>query len=220
MDDYLEGLDPAAALAAIDDTRAATLERMSAISWPYDLIYAALAASLVGVQALPFPVNVAGDAAVVVGLAALVRWHRARTGVWVSGLGPWRARWVSLAIGLIAGVAAIAVSVESRRGEAWVGLPAALAVGLGALVGSRLWRLIFKGELASGAMPIASGNGGFGIGVGMRLVAGLGVSVCVMGCMLVATHADTYTAAMIIGVGVGLIVVPPVKAGLLRLRAR
>jgi len=220
MHEPLEGLDPAAALAAIGHTRLATLERMDGVSMRYDLTFATLVAVFVSVQALPLPINMAGEAAVLLGFVMLARWHRARTGVWISGVGPRRARWVALTGAVVAGAAAITVALEAQHGQAWIAAPAALLAGVAALVVSRVWRRVYRSEVASGDMRISSMRGG-GVSAAMWAIMAIGAVISVAGlALLFLVHVEPYAGGMIIGVGLGLMLVPPIKGWFVRLITR
>jgi hypothetical protein len=214
-----EDFDPAAALAEIDDARMAPLARMATISWRYDVIYALLGGLLVAVQSLPVPLAAAGDALVVCGLLALMRWHKVRTGVWINGLAPGRARWVALGVGVMAAIAAIFVLILAHSGHAWVGLPAGLVMSVAALGASRLWRRVFHDEIAAGSMPTALGSGRLGLGGGLWLIAGFGAVACIVGATLAAYHVSDFSAGVTLGVGAGLLLTAPLIWIVKRLRA-
>lgn len=220
MLDRNDEFNPADALAAIDRARAAPMARMDAIAWRYDLLYAALCGLLVAAQSVPLPLNVGGDAAVIGGMVALMRWHRAQTGICINGLSLARSRWVALGIGAVAAVAAIGAAIEAHGGRAWVGAPVGIGMGLVALAASRLWRRVYRDEIAVGEMPIALGGGRFGLGGGLWLIASLGLVVCLVGAGLALYHVGDFAWATTLGVGVGMTGVALVKALTLRLKAR
>jgi hypothetical protein len=147
MEDPNSNYDPAAALAEIHSARAEMAERFSAHSWRYDIPYALLAGGMVAVQAAPAPLNILGISVCIIALVALMRVWSKRTGVWISGVSPPRARWVALALGLVVGVAAIIVALFAMDGVTWVAWPAAVVTVVLAFIGSRLWRRLYRADV-------------------------------------------------------------------------
>lgn len=141
---------PAEALAAIEKSRRAVQDRVAVGGWRYDLAYAALVAVMVGGQAFDAPFNVAASAAGVLGLAAIFQTETKRTGVRVTGVSPRRARWVAWGSGLVF-VAVMFGLVLTRRlaPEQPLALIAAVAAAVTfavALLGSRIWRRVYRAE--------------------------------------------------------------------------
>ena len=211
MNEQPNDLDAAQALAAVDRTRAALLERIAWGSWRYDLTYSVLAAGVVMSQALPPPLNVLADAVVIVSLAALARWWRARTGVWISGVTPRRARWVALAIGLLAGAAAIATAIAARQGQAWIALVLGPVIGVLALGGSRLWRRVHRDEVQAGVAGDSTGRRNW-----VWPLVGLGLICAVAAGVLAVNRTDSYVVGLFVGVALALIASP----GLIALKRR
>lgn len=144
--------DPAEALAAIHASRQAVHDRVATGSWRYDLIYAALAATMIGAQALDQPFAVLGTSVSIGGLASLFGWEARRTGVRLTGVSPRRARWVAIGLGLVFGAMMLGVvAVKNDLGLDLPLLPTALAAMAGAfavaLAGSRLWRRVYTAEM-------------------------------------------------------------------------
>lgn len=138
--------DPADALAEIRRAQTVAHDRIGPGSWPYDLIYAGLAAMAVGAQALPLPLNVLGSTLGAMGFGLLARGWANRYGVSVSWLSPRRARWVTYGLGVVI-LAMMLVGVAlGRTGHRWLALPLGLAAGLAALLASRLWARVYRAE--------------------------------------------------------------------------
>ena len=136
------------ALKSIHNAQAAAGDRFSRDTWSYDLPYSLFAALFVGGLSLSGPLNVivpvlAGGA--LVGLA----WGWARKhGVWISGTTPRRARWVAAGLGIfIAVLAAAALVARLEGGGGVVSLLVAIAAFIVALVGSRVWRAVYRREM-------------------------------------------------------------------------
>jgi len=207
MNDQVTEYDAAAALAAVQEARSALLQRVEWGSWRYDLIYSALAAGVVMGQALPLPFNLVADLVIVTALIVLARWWRARTGVWISGVTPKRARWAALAIGLFAGVAAIAAAIFARQGQPWTALVLGPVVGVLALGGSRLWRRIFRAEVEAGGVAETTGRRNWlwplmGVGLVSGLISGV----------LAERGVDPYVVGLFFGVALALVASPGVFA--------
>ena len=195
------------ALAAVDEARTALLQRLEWGSWRYDLIYSVLAAGVVMAQGLPLPLNTIGDAVIIAALALLARWWRARTGVWISGVSPKRARWAAFGVGAFAGVAALAAAIAARQGQPWVALALGPVIGFLALGGSRLWRRIFRAEVEAGVVAEASGRKNWiwpliGLGAVCGLIAGI----------LALRGMDSYVVGLFVGVAFVLLASPALIA--------
>ena len=144
--------DPSEALAAVRASRAAVHARVSAGSWAYDVVYSLLLGAMVAAVALPLPGFLIVDSICTVSLVLLARWWARRTGVWVSGVTPRRARWVALAVGV--GFTVLVVAGLWLKLEAGL-IQAPLVLGaLGfvlALAASRLWLRVYRSETGSEA---------------------------------------------------------------------
>jgi hypothetical protein len=202
MNEHAGEVDAAGALAAMDEARAALLERVAWGSWRYDLIYSALAAVMVMGQILPLPLDLVVDAVVVAGLVVLARWWRARTGVWISGATPTRARWVALAIGALAALGCVAVVIAARHGQGWIAFFVGPSIGLLALSGSRLWRRVHREEVQAGVVSTA----GCGVVRWPLIGAGLACALLATGLALLGTEA--YIVGVFVGMGAALIAAP------------
>lgn len=142
---------PAEALEAIARTRSEVRERIAAGGWRYDASYAAIMAGMVGGQALEGPFNVLASSLGVLALAVIFQHETRRTGVRITGISPRNARWVAIGCGLV--FAAVMLGLVWLRREA-DHLPVALIAGGGALVtfvaaliGSRVWRRVYRAEM-------------------------------------------------------------------------
>lgn len=137
---------PQEALESIRATRATVYRQMD--KWPvwYDLAYGGATGIMVGGQALP---TIYGAACTAIGLCLLVvmvrKWTD-RTGFWVDGYSPKRARWV--AFGLAGVLVALIIGAVSLRenGPLWTPLAFGLAAGVLAIIGSRIWTRVYVAE--------------------------------------------------------------------------
>jgi hypothetical protein len=155
MTDPNDAADPAAALAAIQASRRAIHDRVASKGWRYDLAYSALIAGMVAGQVLEAPFNITASALGVLGLAVIFQAETRRTGLRVTGISPARARWVAIGLGLAMAVVMLGlVWLKRAPGAPSVGV---LAAGAGALtfalalIGSRLWRRVYRAEMGAGA---------------------------------------------------------------------
>ncbi len=145
--------DAAKALASIQRSQADVADRISRGGWGYDLIYSVLLATMVGGFALGMPLSSAVTAVCVSMLLLLATTWAKRNGVWINGTTPPRARWVAIGLGLLQ-IPLLLVNliwVEARHGvHPWPlyvpFLTTVAAFGM-ALVGSRLWRVVYRREM-------------------------------------------------------------------------
>lgn len=147
--------DPAEALAAIAEARRTVHDRVAGHGWRYDLTYAGLVAGMVGAQSLDQPFGIVGVALGVAGLAVIFQRETRRTGVLVTGVSPRRARWVAIAMGLLMGAAMLGmVAMRHLTPPGFPLIPAVLAVMVlafaVALIGSRIWRRVYRAEMGAG----------------------------------------------------------------------
>lgn len=142
-----EDLSPLDAIEQARAARASVADRVAKTSWTYDLIYSALVSGLVASQALPVPTSVLGMVACTLALVVLSRTWAGRTGVWISGVTPARARWVAIGLGLaMAALMFAAVYLRRTTGEPWASLALAPVAFMVALAGSRLWWAVYRRE--------------------------------------------------------------------------
>lgn len=150
----VSGPTPAEALAAIAESRKTVHDRVAAGGWRYDLTYAALVAAMVGGQAFDNPFNVSVSTLGLLGLVLLFQHEARRTGLRITGVSPRHARWVAIAIGLVAAAVIVGVTVVRRQSPgtdvAVVAALAAAAAFVAALVGARVWRRVYRAEMGAG----------------------------------------------------------------------
>lgn len=143
--------NPAEALAAIEASRRTVHDRVATGGWRYDLVYALLAAGMVGGQALDNPFNISASTLGLLGMVVLFQLEARRTGVRVTGVSPRYARWVAIAIGLFAAGIIVGLAVVRREmPDVSVAVIASVAAGLTfvvALIGSRIWRRVYRAEM-------------------------------------------------------------------------
>ncbi|MFA4893364.1 hypothetical protein [Brevundimonas sp.] len=145
---------PAEALEAIARSRRAVHDRVATGGWRYDLTYAAIMAGMVGGQAFDIPFNVFASTFGVLALAVIFQHESRRTGLRITGVSPRRARWVAIAMGLVfAAVMLGIVYLRRTASDVPVALIVAVAAGIAfvlALVGSRVWRRVYRAEMGTG----------------------------------------------------------------------
>ena len=140
-------IDPAEALASIRQSRGAVHDRVSAGSWTYDIVYSLLVGAMVAGVALPLVGFVIVDAVCSTALVLLALWWARRNGVWISGVSPRRARWVSIGLGLVvAGLILTALLLKLEMGLAWAPLALGVLAAVLALAASRLWLRVSRAE--------------------------------------------------------------------------
>lgn len=195
MDDLDPAFDPALALAAVHGTRADLADRLRLARRRYTIIFTALVGFAVGSQALPPPFNVLGSGLTSISLAWLCRMYVRKTGVWVSGVTPRRARWAALTLGLVVGLCCVFTFIMARQGQPLAGLPAAaISMVVAAICKSWWWRLYQLDLLDTRAAPPQP----FG------LVIGIGGALMLTSLGLYLIHVDTKIVGMILGMGGGL----------------
>jgi hypothetical protein len=142
---------PTEALAAIEKSRRAVHDRVATGGWRYDLTYSALMAGMVGGQAFDAPFNVVASTVGLMGLVVIFQKETRRTGLKLTGVSPKWARWVAIGIGLLFAACIVGLAIVRRMSpETPVPLIAAIAAAAGfvvALIGSRLWRRVYRAEM-------------------------------------------------------------------------
>lgn len=145
---------PAEALEAIARSRRQVHDRVAAGGWRYDLGYAALTAGMVAGQVFEAPMNVVASSLGVLGLAVLFQHESRRTGLRITGVSPKRARWVAVGCGLLFAAVMLGLVILRRKvPELSPGLLAGGAAVLTfvlALIGSRIWRRVYRAEMGAG----------------------------------------------------------------------
>lgn len=146
--------DPAEALAAIQASRKVVHDRVATGGWRYDLTYSALVAGMVGGQALDTPYNITATTLGLAGLVLIFQAETRRTGLKITGVSPRYARWVAVSIGLIAAAVIVGLAVVRRTmpeaPHLLIGGVAAAVAFVVALVGSRVWRRVYRAEMGVG----------------------------------------------------------------------
>lgn len=140
---------PTEALASIRDSRASVDDRLNRAHWSLDVLYGAACAIIVGGQGLPQPIGILSVAVGLAGLAVMVSLWRKQTGLWVSGLSPRRARWVALGLGAaLVGFVVAGMVLNRVTGLWWPSLAVGVVAGVSAVAASRLWTRVYRRELA------------------------------------------------------------------------
>ena len=139
---------PAEALEAIRQSRATVREavRDQKGAARFALIYSSIAAVMVGGQVFSAPFNVFCSAGGAVAFGLLARSWSQRTGVWISGVTPKKARWVAFGLGAVMLALMLIAVWAGRSGHLWAGLPLAAAGFGSAWGGSALWMKVFLAE--------------------------------------------------------------------------
>lgn len=142
---------PAEALAAIETSRKAVHDRVATGGWRYDLTYSVIAAGMVAGQVFDVPYNVVASTLGVLGLTLIFQSETRRTGLRLTGVSPRWARWVAIAIGLLFAAAMIGLMVIRRlspeTSQLLIAGIAAAVMFVVALIGSRLWRRVYRAEM-------------------------------------------------------------------------
>lgn len=145
---------PAEALAAIERSRGIVRDRVATGGWRYDLTYSVLLAGMVGGQAFQTPVNVLASTLGLLGLVVIFQQETRRTGLRLTGVSPKQARWVAIGMGLLFAAAIIGLAVVRRTSPGtpvWTVAAAAAGVAfMVALIGSRVWRRVYRAEMGAG----------------------------------------------------------------------
>lgn len=138
------------ALEALNRTQAEMADR-PAPHWSYGLAYGAICGLMVGGQGMPQPWAILSVAVGVSGLAVLVQCWKAKTGYWVNGMTPKRARWVAFGLLVIMFGLMIFNIWHSRTHGGWV-VPVVTGVvaGVTAFVAGALWMRVWRREMRAG----------------------------------------------------------------------
>ncbi len=143
--------NPQEALASIQAARASVGKSLD-YPFAWDLFYGAIFGLMVGGAGFPQPWSTVTLVLSLVALAFMVRWWRNRTGWWVSGYSPPRARWV--AFGLVPVMMALmGLSFWTRLfdGPVWVPFLAGTLAAIAATIGGRLWMRAYRRDLLEGS---------------------------------------------------------------------
>jgi hypothetical protein len=139
--------DPTEALQQVKAAQAHMAERYTRGAWLYDVFYSLLVGGIVGAAALPAPQNAIAEGVLLVSLLLLAQWWKQRTGMWLSGIAPQRARWVAFGLMLVIMALAFFNLWQSTRGAPlWLPAAAGIAGGMVAFVASRIWTAVYRRE--------------------------------------------------------------------------
>lgn len=143
----IDSLEAADALATI---RASRSQLVTACDTPPSrhLAFAGLMGMLVAAPAVPLPWRFGVLAAMLIGVALVIRWDRRRTGMFVNGYRAGRTRKVSFAM-LAFSMALYGVSVWLADGRhmIWPSLVLGGIATIGCWIGSRYWCSVFEREM-------------------------------------------------------------------------
>ena len=145
-----EDPNPQEALASIAAARA---EVGRTLEYPlaWDFAYAAMLAVLVGGAGLPQPWSSLTLVLSMGALAFMVRWWRAKTGWWVNGYSPPKARWVAFGMVVVMmGLMGLSFWTRIFDGPMWAPLVAGALAGVTGFVGGRLWMRAYRRDLMEG----------------------------------------------------------------------
>lgn len=137
----------ASALAAMQESRAAWAGRSSGKGARYQVLYGLIVGILVGGQALDAPFNLVTTLGCAAAISLLTLYCVRKSGVWVTGIGPQRARWVAVGFGVLAIGAAMSVYWAAHHGMAWVGWPAGAVMTVIGALAARLWRWVYRSDM-------------------------------------------------------------------------
>ena len=138
---------PEDALQAVRKSQAMVAERFTRGGRLYDVIYAVLVGALAAGMALPSPFAFVNEGVVLIGLILLARWWKGRTGVWLSGVEPKKARWVAVGLGLAAAMTSAGCLYWTHAGGgAWLPIALGVVMAVLAYASARLWTRIYRRE--------------------------------------------------------------------------
>lgn len=138
------------ALEALNRTQADMAER-TAPHWSWGLAYAAVCGLMVGGQGVAEPWNMLSVGLGVSALALLIQRWKDRTGFWVSGVAPRRARWVAIGLGVVMlGLMVLNIRYSGAHGG-WIGpVGTGLLAAIAAFVAGELWMRVWRKEIRRG----------------------------------------------------------------------
>lgn len=121
--------------------------------WTWDVGYGAVLAVMVAGQGLSQPWAILTVAFGLCGLALLVKAWQAKTGMWVNGYSPKRARWVAIGTAVVL-VALMLANMGLTRilGLWWAPLVAGLLAFVIGIVAGRLWWRFYLRDLEDEAV--------------------------------------------------------------------
>lgn len=142
-----EDRTPQQALDEIRLAREQMFQKMDGWPWWYDAGYAASLGILVAGGGYPTVISLACTGVGLAILGLIVRKWIERTGVWVNGYKPRRARWVAIGLAVVLiGLMMCSLTLGRYGGIAWIPPVMGLAGGALAVIGSRIWTRIYLAE--------------------------------------------------------------------------
>lgn len=143
--------NPHEALASIAAARAEVGRTLKyPVAW--DVYYGVTVAVMVGGAGAPQPWSTVTLLLSLGALFFMMRWWRAKTGWWVNGYTPPRARRVAWGLVVIM-VACMGLSFWTRLfdGPVWAPFVGGAIAGVAAMIGGRLWMRAYRRDLMEGA---------------------------------------------------------------------
>lgn len=142
--------DAKAALEQIRQTREQTLGKMDYWPWWYDAGYALACGLLVAGPGFSTTISMACVAVAIAILVTIMRVWQDRTGVWVNGYTPRRARWAAFALAaILVGLIGVNLWFGRVQGMVWVPLASGLAAAALGVVGMRIWMRLYRIDVRS-----------------------------------------------------------------------
>src|SRR5690606_2376685 len=112
--------DAKAALEQIRQTREQAFSKMNYWPWWYDAGYALACALLVAGQGFSTAIGMACVAVAIAILVTIMRVWQDRTGIWVNGYSPRRARWAAIGLAaLLIGLMGVSIWLGRVQGVVW-----------------------------------------------------------------------------------------------------
>ena len=116
------------------------------------LAFGVLMGCLVATPALPTVYALLVEAAVLIGIALVVRWDRRRTGMFINGYRAGRTRPLTFAmLAVILSLYTASYWLAHARGVTWAPIALGLLAAAGGFYGSMLWQRAFRRELGVAA---------------------------------------------------------------------
>ena len=133
------------ALNSIRDTREQALGKMDYWPWWYDAGYAAACALLVAGVGMPTPISVMTPIIALGVLMLIMHKWQAKTGVWVNGYAPKRARWAAFGLaGLLIGLMGLNLWLGRGLGIEWVPYATGAVAAVLGIIGMRVWMHLYR----------------------------------------------------------------------------
>lgn len=146
--DHINAAGALDALKSIQDTREQALGKMDYWPWWYDAGYAASCALLVAGQGIGTGVGMLCTSIAIAILVVIMRKWQAKTGVWVNGYTPKRARWAAIGLaGLLIGLMGVSVVFGRMQDVIWVPIACGAVAAILGLVGMRVWMHLYRQDV-------------------------------------------------------------------------